>query len=204
MKINCAFVPSPSFQSAFDSADDEGRCELPPRLQLFSSDTFVTAPPKAIALQVDWRTQMGAGDNCFETSVAMAKDAGATVLDRSKVIQIDEPKKITQGRAYIDAELQAGRPVVVGVDHSPGAHNPDGVTDHYVLITGRTADGAYTFNDPGTRHPEWGSDWRPQNRFEIDAASGNLVRPAVEGADPQKAINKRYVLTIVRKNAESN
>jgi LysM repeat protein len=67
------------------------------------------------------------------------------------------------GPKQIDAELAAGRPVAIHVDYhgKNGAKGPDGKGDHWILITGKTADGHYTANDPAggkqiTMHEENG------------------------------------------------
>ncbi len=53
----------------------------------------------------------------------------------------------------LDAELNAGRPAIVGVSYrkQDGKEYNEGITDHFVLVTGRGQDEAgtfYTFNDP--------------------------------------------------------
>lgn len=52
----------------------------------------------------------------------------------------------------LDAELAAGRPVVIGVDYKPGSNGGANGTDHWVCITGKHVDGngrvTYTANDP--------------------------------------------------------
>ena len=57
-------------------------------------------------------------------------------------------------RATIDAQLDAGRPVVIGVDYKAGSNGGSNGTDHWVCITGKSvgADGKVTYsaNDPGT------------------------------------------------------
>jgi hypothetical protein len=55
--------------------------------------------------------------------------------------------------AKIDAELAAGRPVLVHVDYKQGSGanrklGHDGQGDHWILITGKSADGKYLANDP--------------------------------------------------------
>lgn len=60
------------------------------------------------------------------------------------------------GADRIDQELAQGKPVVVGVDYKTGPGNNrtrghDGKTDHWLLITGKSADGkSYLANDPST------------------------------------------------------
>lgn len=53
----------------------------------------------------------------------------------------------------IDEELESGRPVIAGVSYrkQDGVEYNEGITDHYVLISGRGRDAAgpfYTFQDP--------------------------------------------------------
>jgi hypothetical protein len=54
----------------------------------------------------------------------------------------------------IDQSLEAGRPVVIGVDYKRGSNGGANGTDHWVCVTARTVgpDGAVTYsaNDPGT------------------------------------------------------
>jgi len=52
--------------------------------------------------------------------------------------------------AKIDAELAAGRPVMVHVDYKDANRKlgHDGKGDHWILITGKSADGKYLANDP--------------------------------------------------------
>ncbi len=105
---------------------------------------------------------------CFAAASAMARAAGGHVSSPANRIEIAthkaskdgsitvNPQKAVQGRAHIDSELDAGRPVVVGVAHNGRSHyNADKMTDHFVTITGRGTDSQgrayYTFNDPGTR-----------------------------------------------------
>jgi hypothetical protein len=53
----------------------------------------------------------------------------------------------------IDAALAKGRPVVVGVDFKQGASSAVGGTDHFLVVTGRTAEGHYTGIDAGNGKP---------------------------------------------------
>ncbi|SEM78324.1 Peptidase_C39 like family protein [Stigmatella aurantiaca] len=60
------------------------------------------------------------------------------------------------GADRIDQELAQGKPVAVGVDYKTGSGANrrlvhDGKTDHWILITGKSADGkSYLANDPAT------------------------------------------------------
>lgn len=70
----------------------------------------------------------------------------------------------------IDEELEAGRPAIAGVSYrkQDGVEYNEGVTDHFVLITGRGQDEAgtfYTFNDPAQGG---------QKKLRLDPMTGRL------------------------------
>ncbi len=56
------------------------------------------------------------------------------------------------GMTAVNAQLDAGRPVVLGVDYKPGSRGGANGTDHWITLTGRTRDAqgnsVYTANDP--------------------------------------------------------
>ncbi|RKG93891.1 LysM peptidoglycan-binding domain-containing protein [Corallococcus terminator] len=154
---------------------------------------------------------------CFRAATVMAREAGVTVTDFENRIQVatsEGPDGITvnrqaaeQGRDYIDQQLSLGRPVVVGVDHrnndGQNKDNRDGITDHFVVITGRGTDEQgrvfYTFHDPATRHPSKGADTNPDNRFFVDEQTGNLYRP---GSREERYVTDRgFQVSMVRPNA---
>jgi murein DD-endopeptidase MepM/ murein hydrolase activator NlpD len=164
-----------------------------------------------------WYNQMEGGHGfvpgstaCFRAASAMARAGGATVHGPGDGIQVAtrrdanghvtaNPAAAQRGISHIDSELNAGRPVVIGVTHPGGrGHNmnSDHVTDHFVTVTGRGVDEQghvyYTINDPGTR---FGQDSRSTNRMYIDPSNGNLYKPssALPGLGGQ-----RYELTTVR------
>jgi len=88
------------------------------------------------------------------------------------------------------------------VSHKDGNYNADGITDHFVVITGRGKDDQgrtfYSFQDPGTKFKERGGDVNPNNRFYADAG-GKLSR---DGSHASGAIlQRRYEVSMVRKNA---
>jgi hypothetical protein len=148
---------------------------------------------------------------CFDTAKAMAKANGATVLGSNERIQVAtaedakgrvtaDPARAQEGRNYIDSQLEAGRPVVAGVSHRDGTSNVDGITDHFVTITGRGTDENgkqyYTFLDPGTAHRD-----KAEGRFYVDEQSGNLYRPGAEATG--SVVNRRFEVSMIRKNAEA-
>ncbi|NMO21179.1 LysM peptidoglycan-binding domain-containing protein [Pyxidicoccus fallax] len=164
-------------------------------------DTGATAKPDKAAsknVKVPFYSQYEGGHGftpgdtaCFKAAVAMAKAAGATVTGPDNRIQVAtgenskgqlsiNSKKAAEGRNYIDQQLNAGKPVVVGVSHKDSDYNADKLTDHFVVITGRGVDEKgrtyYTFHDPGTSQKAKGADTNPNNRFYVDD-SGKMYRP---------------------------
>lgn len=166
--------------------------------------------------QYDGSKVPGAGDvACFRAATVMAAESGATVLGPDHRIQVAtgenrdgsvsiNPAKAAEGRSYIDSELAAGRPVVVGVSYKDASYNVDKITDHFVVVTGRGTDASgntyYTFNDPATRHASVGADTRPENRFTI-AANGNLIRDMP--TESRYLTGQDTYLSMVRINKES-
>ena len=151
---------------------------------------------------------------CFKAATAMARDAKATVLGPDRRIQVGtsengvgalkvDPKKAAEGRNYIDKQLEAGKPVVVGVSHKDASYNADGLTDHFVTITGRGVDDKgrtyYTFHDPGTTNASKGKDTNPNNRFYVDDKTGNMYRPGK--AANGYVTDRHYDVAMVRRNA---
>ncbi|MFP2928569.1 LysM peptidoglycan-binding domain-containing protein [Pyxidicoccus sp. 3LG] len=150
---------------------------------------------------------------CFKAAVAMAKAAGATTTGPDQRIQVAtgenskggltvDPKKAAQGRKYIDSQLDAGKPVVVGVSHKDSDYNADKLTDHFVVITGRGVDEKgrtyYTFHDPGTRHQSKGADTNPNNRFYVDD-NGKMYRPGSKATG--ELTQRQLEVAMVRPNA---
>lgn len=53
----------------------------------------------------------------------------------------------------IDRALNTGKPVIAGVDFKDGSSSALGGTDHFLVLTGRTADGGYTAIDAANGKP---------------------------------------------------
>ncbi|WPB79553.1 LysM peptidoglycan-binding domain-containing protein [Archangium violaceum] len=181
----------------------------------------VAAPDSTSArqVQVPYYSQFEGGHGftpgntaCLDAARAMVGNLGVTVLGSDRRIQVgtseDTQGRLTvdsaraqEGRNYIDSQLDAGRPVVVGVSHRDDNDNADQLTDHFVVITGRGVDeqgrSYYTFHDPGTRHAQVGADTNPNNRFYVDDSTGMMYRPAQDG----NTIDRRaYDVSMVRIN----
>lgn len=103
--------------------------------------------------------------------------------------------EMARARAYIDRCLDDGLPVVVGVTLGGAGrlgHN-EGITDHFVTISGRGVDDEghlfYDFRDPG--------DGGALHRFYVDERSGQLFKEAAAGR-AHYAVDFTYQLTQVR------
>lgn len=149
---------------------------------------------------------------CFNRCVEMANLVGvrvggpdvriqvATSEDAAGRVTVDRAKA-REGVAYIDSQLDAGHPVVVGVSYMRPTkpYNVDYITDHFVIITGRGkgSDGNpfYGFHDPATSHVDLGSDANVANRFVLNGV-GNLYRPASTATQ----IRSAYDVSMVRRN----
>ncbi|MEO1268074.1 MAG: LysM peptidoglycan-binding domain-containing protein [Myxococcota bacterium] len=178
-------------------------------------------PGEDIMLDVDYISQFsnrfGSPERqrvaCFRAAVAMAQEStGVEVLGPNNRFQIglaEDSKgaltRIDEASAkasveYIDAELEAGHAVVVGVSTKDRAYNVDKITDHFITIIGRTTEDGrtwYHYLDPGTRHGRsnasgklyanaqgmlihdgnWGDSVLPQKAFHVSMVRMNN-RPA--------------------------
>jgi peptidoglycan hydrolase-like protein with peptidoglycan-binding domain len=155
---------------------------------------------------------MKTSNDCYTQARAMAAAAGAHVprgLGNGLQVETKSPNgtvsvntaNAQKAQSYINSELAAGRPVMVGVMHPGGRHN-GGLADHFVTLTGSGTDAQgrsyYTFNDPGSKIR--GSDQNPSNRFYV-GANGNLFKP---GAQTGYVVDRAYTLAWVGKSAESH
>jgi hypothetical protein len=172
------------------------------------------AAKRAVYLRVPF---YGYQDNdragCFRRCTEMAAAVNVRVGGPDVRIQIAvrediagrvtvDPARAREGVMYIDAELEAGRPVVVGVSYTDASYNVDDITDHFVIITSRDTDPQlgvyYGFHDPATSYASKGSDQNPANRFYFyDKATSSLYRPASPAA-PLGSVP--YDVSMVRRN----
>jgi peptidoglycan hydrolase-like protein with peptidoglycan-binding domain len=151
-------------------------------------------PGNEIQLNVPWFSQFdganveGAGSTaCYRATRSMGRAAGIDVppgtgnriqvaTGEDSVGRVQTTRARTDAaRGYIDQQLEAGRPVVVGVSHKDADYNQDKITDHFVMITGRGVDAQgrqfYSYHDPATTDRGTGTN----QRFYVDPNSGNLV-----------------------------
>ena len=86
-------------------------------------------------------------------------------------VDIIESRK--NGFEKINSELEAGRPVMIGVDYQNGSSNPntDGTTDHFIILTGRGIDKRgklfYTADENVDNNSVEAGTSKTQNRFYL-------------------------------------
>jgi len=150
-------------------------------------------------------------EGCFYRCKEMAAQVGVVVGGPDIRIQVAtgedtrgrvtiNPAKAREGIAYINAELDAGRPVVAGVSYMDASYNWDAITDHFVIITRRGVDPDqrtyYGYHDPASSKAAIGSDQNIGNRF-YGTAEGGLFRPAMANVPIEGFM---YDVSMVRRN----
>jgi hypothetical protein len=132
----------------------------------------------------------GAGnDACKRASDTMLRQAGqnASTYDGGAIrvasgedgngVALVNPGELARGIEYLDSQLAQGKGVVVGLSYNTSQINTDGITDHFVVITGKGVDDEgrefYTYHDPWAKTAEEGAN----HRFYVDAETGNLYDP---------------------------
>lgn len=100
-----------------------------------------------------------------------------------------------KGVNYIDAQIEEGNPVMVGVNHTQSKGQSDGeAADHFVVITERNTDDdgnvKYNFYEVGTRHEKKGK------------SSKNILKLNSDGSltGTNYAVKRDFTITDVRKN----
>lgn len=123
---------------------------------------------------------------CFRACRAMARAVGVVVpestVGRIQVALAErpdgsvdvDPVAVARAREHLVQQLAADRPVVVGLNYKAGSPNRDGITDHFILVVGRSAGAGlerFHAHDPGFR----GAGSPPGNAV-LRWEGGNLVR----------------------------
>ena len=121
--------------------------------------------------------------------MAIAQNAGGEVTV--------DPEQAEAAVQYLDQQLEGGHPVVVGVNYADTSYdheNADGLTDHFVVINGRSGTGpgaTYTFLDPWAMTPEGA-----RGTFTLDNDYKLLYREDEKG----EKLSTHYDVTMVRVN----
>jgi hypothetical protein len=146
--------------------------------------------------------------NCLTLAIDQISKAGLRDLGYGSAFKVYDanggpyPSIAKSGINYIFTKLQAGKPVIVGVDNRPGtpsSTNADGKTDHFVTIvgSGQNSQGKYlTFYDNATNLTSKGCS--SNNKLYYDENTGIISGySAANGAPP---IYHDYIVTQIRKN----
>jgi nucleoside 2-deoxyribosyltransferase len=125
-------------------------------------------------------------------------------INTSAGVDITEARKSAN---YIKRALSSNIPVIVGVDYQPGSPgNPDGKTDHFIVIVGMDTDAKgkyFRFFDSGTANLWEGTS--PANKLYFDSVTGLIKgttsissRNNTVYRDPNGRIS--YTITHVRRS----
>lgn len=105
---------------------------------------------------------------------------------------------VQASQAYIDGQLGAKKPVIVGVSARDEAYNVDLITDHFVTITGKRIKNGkvqYRYHDPGTKSGV--SNW-----FDLHPTTGNIWKDGKHFVKGQTYMHEcHYHVSMVVKNA---
>jgi len=145
--------------------------------------------------------------NCIQLAIAQILKAGLRDLGYGSAFKVYDanggsyPNIAKSGINYIITKLQAGKPVIVGVDNrhgTPSSSNADGKTDHFVTVVGSGQDskGKYlTFYDNATNLESKGTS--SLNKLYYDDATGIITG---KSAVPYANAYGDYIVTQIRKN----
>lgn len=130
---------------------------------------------------------------CFDAAAVMVKKKGGSlamdVPDRlPTLLQQNNQTRLLNKQAelgvkYIDEQLLAGKPVMIGVDKGGfGLDNADQTTDHFVVIVAKVIkDGKiyYRYFDPGTH---WGSKGYSEDNLLLIGTDYSLTGKSYDGS----------------------
>lgn len=106
---------------------------------------------------------------------------------------------------YYHRHINAGRPIIVGIFYDPtfNTTNADGLTNHFVVITGRGYDANagqyyYTYMETGAMNPSDGCN-TDVNRLYVDPYNTTVDGPVF--MNPNGYVGKTpYLVTQIRPN----
>ncbi len=145
--------------------------------------------------------------NCLSLATDQISKAGLRDLGYGSAFKVQDanggpyPDVAKQGINYIISKLEAGKPVIVGVDNRPGSpssKNADGKTDHFVTIVGSGSDSNGNFlyfYDNATNIESKGTN--SLNRLYYDETTGVI---SGKSAAPYANAYGDYIVTQIRKN----
>lgn len=179
------------------------------------TDPYSPKTPVSL-MDVDKFVGFGQIQNCYLACVAILKKHGIDypgspdyvfklkIEVNGQLVNYDNDPADNYRNAVncIDRHLDAGRPIIVGVNHTIDRNINEGATDHFVVIAGRGYDSDkgmnyYTYYEVGTSHSSIGCS-ETNNRFYYDPSIPTLYDAT--GYVSQK----RYDVTQVRPNDGNN
>ena len=117
-------------------------------------------------------------------------------IEKNNSLEIDV-NKAKLAIKYLDKQLELGKPIIVGVDHTykyKGGINNDDSTDHFVVIIGRSSDKVgtfYRFYEVGTKYENKGSS--DDNKLYV---KNNNTLKGIPSYSPKH----KYTVIQIRKN----
>lgn len=164
------------------------------------------------------------GKSCFATAEAMLAQAGMSEVSSDSADRIADvvtgatyfaaknhhgslfadqvtvdPAASLKAKTYIDWQTRQGKPVMTGVRYNNSGYN-GGQADHWLVITGRVADGKYTYFDPGTISTAEASKSSYVFEWKDDMLAHEYEHSS---SDVAEAGRKRFVVSYVRPNVET-
>ncbi len=138
-------------------------------------------------LEVVGTATAGRGTEVLMTNATTNGTAGTTIANAVNGVDV------------VNGAINAGNPIMVGVDYHNGSLNIDGMTDHFIAISGRTTtlrNGAvtgisYNFFDNRTRYSNYGTQ---------SSNTLNLNNNRLTGTYQQGRTVYNYIVTTVRRN----
>ncbi|UOQ54228.1 DUF6443 domain-containing protein [Hymenobacter cellulosivorans] len=153
-----------------------------------------------------WVSQITENVNCYEASKMILNNDGVETADRTHEILIanktkegragDASNQAPNGLNEIDKAIDRGNGIILGVDYHDGSPNHDGMTDHFIVVSGRTdvlkkgvvTSSTYNYLDPRTAHKNKG------------VSPNNILTVESDGKLTGSYDNYHYTGTTVRKN----
>lgn len=116
--------------------------------------------------------------NCDDTSEAMMRRVGTIPGQSDAEVNYfgNSASRRSNGVNYLQQQLNAGKPVMIGVDYKSGSPNADGITDHFMVATGYGTDSQgrqfISFNDPA----DGSKDTNAVNRLYLNPSTGQWAQ----------------------------
>ncbi|WP_210114353.1 DUF6443 domain-containing protein [Hymenobacter aquaticus] len=154
----------------------------------------------------NWVSQIDENINCYEASARMLENEGVQTAGRtSEILIVNQGSKgragqpnenAANGLNLIEDSIEKGNPIMVGVDYHDGSPNNDNMTDHFIVVSGKTetvkkgitTSTVYNFFDPRTSHKEKG------------ISTSNTLQVGTNGSLTGQYDSYHYSVTTVRRN----